>query len=1358
MADPWADLDPGVPLLLVPVRIETQSQQTPDGLVLRVRISPDDLSVDPVTGATHLLPERFRVRVVQGGVVTAEQEGAPVDLASVGVALGAAGDDAAFEAGATALRALADGDPSGPAWLRDYAGAEAAGLAITVPLPSDDRIDLLTVTGARSGGADAGASAVRDALAAHPGLSLVAAGTPTNNTERARADDAPPALSTAGPRLLSHAFGIPDPGGLAGMSGTILDPDLPGAASDALWPVTWEPWLAATWRTRALGPYETAELQQYIAAHVRPAGPLPAVRIGAQPYGILPVVTAADYRPDDAAEALVAAAVRHAAPIWSAAAAPPTVMTGDLRDTLPQILGLAPTSRNVRIRQILHPGGVVLAGAEERASVAREIERAADLPPGALRGLPDLGTPRVLGLPLVADDDPDVLRLLAEQAPSTADASVLQVLLSAARARSLATVRAARRRLLELTDFVNEAHERVLDGPPGDAQDRLRQDIVQRVPILVEAVHPDAAGAVADILFPELFDLDIATRDPIAADALARLREHLPWITRAGRLAPRITGRGLFGPGPRSAAREILAALVAYLAALEVVRRARLGIARLADAEDADIRAAVFAGALDVCSHRFDAWATALASGRLARLRRDAPTGISIGAYAWVEDITLTPRAAGDDPQEAGGVGWVQAPSPRHAAAAAVLRSARLTHAPADGPDDPLDLDVSSTRTREATAIVRGMRAGQELAALLGYRFERWLHETDPSLNRFVPALRALAPLTVGRETPTVTAEPSLVLTGSVVDGRVLPQKAAELGAQLTDPARLGGVRVADDVEIATVSTLVARLAQVADAVADLLLAEGVQQLVTGDRARAAAAMDALSGELLPEEPEIPVAAGERAGATARVAILGGAEAAGAADGWQAGIRAAAHPFLEAWCRSVLGRADRIVVARTAGGQNRLLAPFGLSALDLVVAADGTPEGLGRLWARLRRRRPTLPLAPFLGRPTGTGRISLGEAWQLASAARAVLGGARGAEPDDLVAAGARSELARHTLDTAALTARLDAVLDGLDAVVAALPDPASATVPRLRVAADALAAIGVGDTTDPDVLVPADGDADGADSALRAFVADGAATLDRRRARARTLADDGRTAEALADLLGPLPVVQRLVPPPTGAAIVHARVPAAASAGIRRWVARMGTVRPPVGRWTTLAAIRRATGRAGELAAAVFVPPPHPPAWFGDALPPDGVATSIVYESLPGFAASGAIAGLILDDWAEHRPALRTVSSPEEETPSRQESLVETGLALHANAPAARAPQALLLAVSPDDGGWSETRIDAVLAEVRGLLRMRLATPADLPLVGDVLPAIALDHWSAFDEPTIDPRALRALAVDVPTFARSEP
>ena len=42
--DHWEDIDPAVPVLLLPVRIETRSDD--DGAVLRVRIYPDDIHVD----------------------------------------------------------------------------------------------------------------------------------------------------------------------------------------------------------------------------------------------------------------------------------------------------------------------------------------------------------------------------------------------------------------------------------------------------------------------------------------------------------------------------------------------------------------------------------------------------------------------------------------------------------------------------------------------------------------------------------------------------------------------------------------------------------------------------------------------------------------------------------------------------------------------------------------------------------------------------------------------------------------------------------------------------------------------------------------------------------------------------------------------------------------------------------------------------------------------------------------------------------------------------------------------------------------------------------------------------------------
>src|SRR5204863_3273439 len=91
--------------------------------------------------------------------------------------------------------------------------------------------------------------------------------------------------------------------------------------------------------------------------------------------------------------------------------------------------------------------------------------------------------------------------------------------------------------------------------------------------------------------------------------------------------------------------------------------------------------------------------------------------------------------------------GYIHAPSLGQAATGAVLRSGHLAHL--DGPDAPLALDLSSRRVRLALALLDGVRAGQPLAALLGYRLERGLHENHRELvlDRYIAALRALAPL-----------------------------------------------------------------------------------------------------------------------------------------------------------------------------------------------------------------------------------------------------------------------------------------------------------------------------------------------------------------------------------------------------------------------------------------------------------------------------------------------------------------------------------------------------------------------------------------------------------------------------------
>ena len=79
-----------------------------------------------------------------------------------------------------------------------------------------------------------------------------------------------------------------------------------------------------------------------------------------------------------------------------------------------------------------------------------------------------------------------------------------------------------------------------------------------------------------------------------------------------------------------------------------------------------------------------------------------------------------------------------------HAATAAILRSGYLTHKEkAQG--DPLATDLSSERVHRAKWVLDGVRQGQPLGALLGYRFERGLH--DKGLDRFISRFRALAGL-----------------------------------------------------------------------------------------------------------------------------------------------------------------------------------------------------------------------------------------------------------------------------------------------------------------------------------------------------------------------------------------------------------------------------------------------------------------------------------------------------------------------------------------------------------------------------------------------------------------------------------
>lgn len=169
------------------------------------------------------------------------------------------------------------------------------------------------------------------------------------------------------------------------------------------------------------------------------------------------------------------------------------------------------------------------------------------------------------------------------------------------------------------------------------------------------------------------------------------------------------------------------------------------------------VRQALLAEAIDLTTLRLDAWGTSLATRRLATLRTSQPTGIRIGAYGWVEDVrrataplealSLLPEGVeGPLFLAKGNQGHVHTPSLAHAATAAILRSGYLSHKQTDdGKDSPFAVNLSSDRVHQAKWMLDGVRQGQSLASLLGYRFERGLHENG--LDRFIHRFRALASL-----------------------------------------------------------------------------------------------------------------------------------------------------------------------------------------------------------------------------------------------------------------------------------------------------------------------------------------------------------------------------------------------------------------------------------------------------------------------------------------------------------------------------------------------------------------------------------------------------------------------------------
>src|SRR2546430_9672037 len=203
-------------------------------------------------------------------------------------------------------------------WMVDFDAALRVGQAIVLPLPDRDPIDLITVTGVRGTERPADDAAALAALLTahrfHTGLDLLPAGLPANNPGDARSGhgSADPtgaadlAAVTAGPRVasgdgsdaaqLAGALGI-DVGPLSELAGSTRR----GVSDQAdlaalLWPGTWGYYVTQLLRLNDADA-GTEAWRRWMVDTVRPGGPLPPIRVGDQPYGVLPVTALDRWRP-----------------------------------------------------------------------------------------------------------------------------------------------------------------------------------------------------------------------------------------------------------------------------------------------------------------------------------------------------------------------------------------------------------------------------------------------------------------------------------------------------------------------------------------------------------------------------------------------------------------------------------------------------------------------------------------------------------------------------------------------------------------------------------------------------------------------------------------------------------------------------------------------------------------------------------------------------------------------------------------------------------------------------------------------------------------------------------------------------
>jgi hypothetical protein len=595
-----------------------------------------------------------------------------------------------------------------------------------------------------------------------------------------------------------------------------------------------------------------------------------------------------------------------------------------------------------------------------------------------------------------------------------------------------------------------------------------------------------------------------------------------------------------------------------------------------------------------------------------------------------------------------------------------------------------------------------------------------------------------------------------------VVDGVALIDRWRNERANLLD----GLVPAPSDADRTGLSAVLDSLASSYDAVADVMVAEAVHQNVLGNSERAGAVLAALDRQETPPRMDFIRTRRTSKGFTHRVLVLLGDESLPPFwSGISMDVRARAEPRLNAWIARLIGDPRRFAFSASIGGAPTTLtatiAELNLSPLSLVMACEAPgnesrselDERLAQLFASKMNDATSASAITLLdAAPSGSadGTIGLGPFRSLLRWTHALVTTYRAANANDL---SLPQDGSNEGFDVTEIASRADAVSLAHTAAIAALdqliasPPAVSAEGDPIREALWTAAGFGVRSAVPPSRggsgaernqllaqvkrVVEEMRAASAREASLRAaFNADASATeaVAHHTDRVRALLDEhfpilptfaARNAQALTASVGD-----------------RASLCGGDDLAPLSWLQRMALVRPSVGALSRVLLgsemLQSALPPSSVLVAQL--PPVAGEKWlalpFGANVPEAELSIASASSGVVDFGRP--LAGLFCDAWPEA-------------VPSREET---TGMTFHYDAPGARPPQAILIAVPPLPPAppfgtpapppsitpWSVDSLLETVIEARRLAPIRGVSPVDLRWLGTTLPPLWMPSAPSLD------------------------